>query len=85
MRDGWDDESSAHEQVWVYKNGAVWVRYFDATSVRPGHWQAYRVVEKRTERRLPWGHKNARIGPEGVGYPSIDAAMNAAELACNSG
>lgn len=78
-REGWALMMDADRPAYVYQNGAAWVRKFCATGVRPEHWQAYRMTAKRMDGRKPWGHPNARIGSEGVGYPTLVQAMDAVE------
>ena len=81
MREGWTLENDPCHPAWIYKDGAAWIRHFEATNVKPEHWQAYRMTEKKRQGRAPWGHQNARIGVEGVGYQTLEAAMVAAEIA----
>lgn len=83
MREGWALDNDLHHPAWIYKDGAAWVRHFMATNVKPEHWQAYRMTEKKRPGRAPWGHQNARIGVEGVGFQTLESAMDAVESLLN--
>lgn len=75
----WTFHDDPHHPAWVYQDSAAWVRHFEATNVKPSHWQAYRTTEKHKQGRVPWGHQNARIGVEGVGFNSLEEAIKAVE------
>ena len=83
MKADWRLHNDPHYPAWVYRDGQAWVRHFEAAPARPEHWQAYRMTEKPKSGRAPWGHQNARIGVDGVGYPTLQAAIEAAEQTVN--
>lgn len=65
--------------VWVHKTKAVWIVFYEAVKgVRLAYYQAYRAVVKVPAGREPWTVDNRRIGDANHGFPTLEAAMEAA-------
>ncbi len=65
--------------VWMHKTKAVWIVFYEAVEgVRLAYYQAYRAVNPVPTGRAPWSVDNRRIGPADHGFPSLEAAMEAA-------
>ena len=62
--------------VYLHNEKPVWVVQYDATEVRPEHWQGYYAVAPVPKGRMPWSVDNRRIGTE-RGFPSLEAAITA--------
>ena len=63
---------------WLNSDGLHFVSYYEAIDgVRAAYWQAYRAAQKPARGRMPWTVDNRRIGRDGYGYSTLDAAMQA--------
>lgn len=68
------------EGVWLHKDKPVWIVFYAAVEgVRLAYYQAYRAVEPVKKGRDPWSVDNRRIGDPNHGFPTLEAAMQAAE------
>lgn len=66
--------------AYLHNTKPVFVTHYEATDVRSEHWQAYRAATTVPAGRMPWTVDNRRIGSD-RGFPSLDAALAAAESA----
>lgn len=65
--------------VWLNKLKPVWIVFYPAVEgVRAGFYQAYRAVRPVPAGRDPWSVDNRRIGHADHGFPTLEAAMEAA-------
>lgn len=66
-------------EVWKHKTNPVWIVFYEAVEgVRAAYYQAYRAVRPVPAGRAPWSVDNRRIGNENHGFPTLEAAMEAA-------
>lgn len=68
------------DTVWMHKTKAVWIVFYEAVEgVRLAYYQAYRAVNPVPAGREPWTVDNRRIGDANHGFPTLEAAMQAAQ------
>jgi hypothetical protein len=82
LRNGWNLTDRHGEPVWHYYNGRVWVLEFLGPRDVP-YWLAYRATEPPARNAAFWSAMNVRIGGDVPGFPTLEAAMIAAEKAIN--
>lgn len=63
---------------YLHSSSTVWVVFYP--NANKPHYQAFKAVEEVPEGRLPWTVDNRRIGKEGVGYPTLGGAIEAASF-----
>lgn len=75
------------ERVWMHKAAPVWVVHYPGIAgslvARYDCWRPYKAIEKVRHGVMPWSVNNKRIGPDD-GFPSLDAALEAAAQVASS-
>lgn len=63
----------------LHKELPLWVTYYSVGGERGPFWQAYQAQYATYRDQKPWCCANQRIGAECVGFPTMQAAIDAAE------
>lgn len=68
---------SEHGARWLHKSGTMFISFSPVTNVRGAHFQAYAAKDKVPAGRDPWTVDNKRLGRDGYGFPTFEAAAAA--------
>lgn len=49
---------------WLHNTKNVWIVEYQASRIRPHHYQTYKAVQPVPKGRMPWTIDNRRMGPE---------------------
>lgn len=67
-----------HGDHWLHADGRHFISHFEAVDgVRAEYFQTYTSKDQPPKGRMPWTVDNRRIGRDGYGFPTLEAAMQA--------
>lgn len=65
-----------HGSHWLHDDGRHFISFYEKTE-GVSYYQAYRSTAQPPKGHMPWTVDNRRLGRDGYGFPTLEAAMQA--------